>query len=39
MLIYKESTLYKKDKRMIHFVLMGICFVVIILGVLIYFNR
>ncbi len=39
MLIYKESPLYKKDKRMIHFVLMGICFVVIILGVLIYFNR
>ena len=38
MLKYTKPQPYKKDKRIIHFVLMGICFVVIILGVLVYFN-
>ncbi len=30
---------YKKDRQIIHFILMGICFVVIIAGVLVYINR
>jgi hypothetical protein len=38
MLKYTEQPAYKKDKRIIHFILMGICFVVIVLGVLVYFN-
>ncbi len=39
MLKFTEPPPYKKDKPVIHFILMGICFVVIILGVLVYVNR
>ena len=38
MLKYFESEKYKRDKHVIHFVLIGVCVVIIIAGLLIYFN-
>jgi flagellar basal body-associated protein FliL len=39
MMQYSESEPYKKNKRLIHFILMGICAVVIIMGAVIYFYQ
>ena len=37
MLKYTESDPYKYDKYVIHFVLIGICLILITIGALIYF--
>ncbi len=38
MLKFVESEKYRRDKGVIHFVLMGICVVTIIVGACIYFG-
>ena len=38
MLEYHESEKYKRDKHIIHFVLIGICLVIIFVGVLVYLD-
>jgi len=38
MLRYFESEEYRRDKHVIHFVLIGICVVIITIGALVYFN-
>jgi hypothetical protein len=38
MLRYKASDPYKTDTHIIHFILMGVCLVIILAGALIYFD-
>jgi hypothetical protein len=37
MLNYTEPPVYKRDTRVIHFILIGICLLVVAFGALVYF--